>query len=377
MAPGATGGSRLTPHLHTSRVRRVREALDDLDADILVLSDPTDVRWLTGYDGSNGFVAIGREHGLFLTDSRYALAPAAVAAATGLQARVGERDTLAHLVRSMAEVDGSARRVAFDGDRISHSEFARLSLLVGDSLELTAVSSPVALLRSIKDAVELGDLEEASQVLDEIFAWIASEGLVGRRERVVAWEIEQRIRQAGFPAVAFSPIVASGPNGSSPHVEPTEREIGRSELVVIDIGARGRLGMCSDATRTFCTGPLPPEAVSDYELVRATQARCVAATLVGAVSGELHDLAQGLLDEGGRGGYFGHALAHSVGLDVHEWPIARPGETAVLEAGMVLTIEPGVYLPGAWGIRIEDAVVVGQDGPRPLTSFSRELVDVG
>ena len=363
--------------LHSQRVERVRRVLDEVDADILVLSDPMDVRWLTGYEGSNGFVAIGREHGLFVTDSRYAQAPAAVAAATGLQARIGERDTLAHLVRSMAEVDPGARRVAFDGDRISHSEFARLEEIVGDSLELTAIASPVCLLRAVKDQIEVQDLEEASAVLDDIFSWIAEVGLAGRRERDVAWAIERRIREAGFPGISFSPIVASGPNGSSPHVEPTEREIGRSELVVIDIGARGPEGMCSDATRTFATGPLSEAALADYELVRTTQATCVAATLVGAVAGELHDLAQGLLDEGGRGHYFGHALAHSVGFDVHEWPVARPGEVAQLEAGMVLTIEPGIYVPGQWGIRIEDAVLVTDGQPRVLTSFTRELVDVG
>ena len=198
-----------------------------------------------------------------------------------------------------------------------------------------------------------------------------SAALAGRAERDVARAAEARIRELGADP-SFPAIVAAGPNGALPHAEPSEREIGRGELVVFDMGAKLD-GYCSDGTRTFATGELGEEAHAVYEVVQEAQAEALAALAAGVAGEALDTVARKAIEAAGYGERFGHGLGHGVGLEVHEAPRVSQRSEDVLEPGEVVTIEPGVYLPGRFGVRIEDLVVVTEEGCRNLSGLSKEL----
>jgi Xaa-Pro aminopeptidase len=226
-------------------------------------------------------------------------------------------------------------------------------------------------LRRVKDAEELAAIEAASQLADEVWRWSLERGLAGRSERDVARAAEARIRELGGDP-SFPAIVAAGPNGALPHAEPGEREIGRGELVVFDMGAKLD-GYCSDGTRTYATGDPGDEGREIYAVVLEAQLAALEAIEAG-VSGEAVDaVARKVIDAAGHGDRFGHGLGHGVGLEVHEGPRLSLRSDDVLAPGEVVTVEPGVYLPGKLGVRIEDLVVVGEDGLRNLSALPKDL----
>ena len=203
---------------------------------------------------------------------------------------------------------------------------------------------------------------------------LREQGLVGRTEREVAFALETEMRRRGAEP-AFESIVASGPRGALPHAVPADEAIARGTLVTLDIGARHE-GYCSDCTRTWATGELPDDLAEAYELVRRAQAEALAAVRPGPEGREVDAVARDIIEAAGHGEHFGHGLGHGVGLEIHEGPrLARTGE-ARLVAGNVVTVEPGVYLPGRGGVRIEDLVVVTEDGHRVLSATSKDLIQV-
>ncbi len=225
-------------------------------------------------------------------------------------------------------------------------------------------------LRAVKDEGEVERIAAAAELTDEVYRWAIDRGLAGRTEREVARACEARIRELGAEP-SFPPIVAAGPNGALPHAEPGPREIGAGELVVFDMGAELD-GYCSDCTRTFATGDPGTEASEIYELVRQAQAAALEALRPGLSGREADAVARELIEAAGHGERFGHGLGHGVGIEVHEAPRLAASSEDQVRAGNVVTVEPGVYLPGKLGVRIEDLVVVGEDGIRNLSGLDKE-----
>ena len=230
----------------------------------------------------------------------------------------------------------------------------------------------VAAIRAVKDEGELEAIRRAARVTDNVYERLAQETLVGRSEAEVAWWFEQALREEGAEAPAFEAIVASGPNAALPHHHPGDRKIGPGETVVVDAGAQVG-GYCSDCTRTFATGPLPDELQRAYALCRSAQESALAAVRAGAVGSDLDGIARTEIEESGLAPVL-HGLGHGVGLEVHEQPVLRPASTDTLAVGNVVTVEPGVYLAGRGGVRIEDLVVVGETGPEVLSAFTKDLL---
>jgi len=265
-------------------------------------------------------------------------------------------------------------RVGFEDDRITVRSREKLGEALDDDVELVAAGGMVEELRRVKDAGELEAIAAAAQLADEAYRWTLERGLGARSERDVAQAAEARIRELGGEP-SFPAIVAAGPDGAQPHAEPGERPIGRGELVVFDMGAKLD-GYCSDCTRTFAVGDPGDAAREVYELVQSAQAAALEAVAAGAEAKAVDAAGREVIVAGGHGERFGHGLGHGVGLEVHEAPHLSARSEETLAAGEVVTIEPGVYLPGDLGVRIEDLVVVEEGGHRNLSGLSKELQTV-
>lgn len=351
-------------HAYTeARRHALRGLLAHADLSALLVTKPVNVRYLTGFTGTNGACVCGPGVRLFLTDFRYT--ERAETEVEGWEAVTISNDWL----KGIAErLEG---RVGFEDDQMSVRLLGKLKEKLAEGTEMVAAGGRVEELRRVKDDEELAKIAEASKLTDEVWRWTLEQGLAGRRERDVARAAEARIRELGGDP-SFPAIVAAGTNGALPHAEPGEREIGRGELVVFDMGAKVD-GYCSDGTRTFATGELDPEAREVYEVVRAAQAAALEAIRAGVKGEDVDSAARRVIDAAGHGAHFGHALGHGVGLEVHEGPRLAQRSDDVLAPGEVVTVEPGVYLPGKLGVRIEDLVVVTGDGLRNLSSLPKEL----
>jgi Xaa-Pro aminopeptidase len=345
------------------RGERLERQLADRGLDRMLVTDLTNVRYLTGFTGSNGACVCGAGMRLLFTDFRYT--ERAANEVSGWETITVSNDWLGGIAEHLTG------KVGFEDDHMSVRLLEKLKEKLAGGVELVAAGGRVEELRRVKDEGELALIEEASKLADEVWRWSVDRGLAGRSEREVARAAEARIREHGGDP-SFPAIVAAGPNGALPHAEPGEREIGRGELVVFDMGARLD-GYCSDGTRTYATGDPGEEAISVYEVVREAQADSLEAIGPGVKGEEVDKVARDLIDRAGHGDRFGHGLGHGVGLEVHEGPRLSLRSDDILAAGEVVTVEPGIYLPGKLGVRIEDLVVVTDDGVRNLSGLPKEL----
>jgi Xaa-Pro aminopeptidase len=342
---------------------RLERLLAERELDRMLVTDLTNVRYLTGFTGTNGAVVCGPGVRLFFTDFRYT--ERAAAEVEGWETLTIGNDWLKGIGEHLSG------RVGFEDDHMAVRVLEKLKEKLPDNVEVVAAGGRVEKLRRVKDSDELAKIAEASKLADVVWAWALEQGLAGRPEREVARATEARIRELGADP-SFPAIVAAGPNGALPHAEPGEREIARGELVVFDMGARLD-GYCSDGTRTFATGDPGEEARAVYEVVRQAQLAGLEANRAGVKGEDVDSAARAVIDAAEYGEYFGHALGHGVGLEVHEGPRLSQRSDDVLAPGEVVTVEPGVYLPGNLGVRIEDLVVVADDGLRNLSSLPKEL----
>jgi Xaa-Pro aminopeptidase len=345
------------------RGERLEQQLAERELDRMLVTDLTNVRYLTGFTGTNGACICGPDLRLFLTDFRYT--ERAAAEVEGWETVTVADDWL----RGIAE--RLSGRVGFEDDHMSVRLLEKLTGKLADGVELAAAGGTVEQLRRVKDEEELAAIAAASKLADEVWGWSLEQGLAGRSEREVARAAEARIRELGGDP-SFPAIVAAGPNGALPHAEPGEREIGRGELVVFDMGAQLD-GYCSDGTRTFATGEPGEEAREVYEVVLAAQLRSLEEIRAGVKGEDVDGTARRVIGDAGYGDHFGHGLGHGVGLEVHEAPRLSLRSDDVLAAGEVVTVEPGIYLPGKLGVRIEDLVVVADEGLRNLSTLLKEL----
>jgi Xaa-Pro aminopeptidase len=347
-----------------TRGERLGELVGERDLEMLFVSDLTNVRYLTGFSGTNGACLVGPELQLFFTDFRYT-ERAAEEVGAEWERPEGERELLPQIAKRMRG------RVGFEDAKLSVRQLKRLREAVADEVELEPAGDLVEELRAVKEPVEIERIAAAAELTDGVYGWALERGLAGKAEREVARACEARIRELGAEP-SFPPIVAAAANGALPHAEPGEREIGTGELVVFDMGALLD-GYCSDCTRTFATGEPGDEAREVYELVREAQAAALEAVKPGAAGKEVDAVPRKLIDDAGYAERFGHGTGHGVGLEVHEGPRLAARSEDTLREGNVVTVEPGIYLPGRFGVRIEDLVVVTADGHRNLSGLPKEL----
>jgi Xaa-Pro aminopeptidase len=350
------------------RTDRLVAMLDEAGVDVLIVAELANVRYLTGYTGSNGLAVIGPTTRVFITDFRY-VEQAGEEVDPSFE-RVQAAQDLTEGIGEVLAGDGS--RVGFDDAHTTVKAHTKLRELLGDGRQLVAAGGLVERLRAVKEPGEIERIAEATALADAAFQALLEGGLVGRTERQLAHALEYDMRERGASGPSFPPIVAAGPHGALPHGQPRDAAVAPGDLVVIDWGALVD-GYCSDCTRTLAASEPDGEARAAYELVLEAQKAALGAVRAGAAGRDVDAVARTLIEQGGQGERFGHGVGHGVGLEIHEAPtLGRRSEDTLVE-GNVVTVEPGVYLPGQFGIRIEDLVVVEADGARTLTGIGKQL----
>lgn len=328
------------------------------------------MRYLTGFSGSAAAVLITGRQKFFFTDSRYRLQ--AEKQVTGYSLRIVPGSSLEGCARYAVSKKLKLGVLGYEAGNVTHSQFLLLRRVL-KGVKLKDASGTVEGERLVKSRPEQSRIRLACQIADAALARFVRRRIVGTSEKEVAWFLESAMRKAGSGPLPFEVIVASGPRSAMPHGSATDRVIREGELVVVDMGATVN-GYCSDMTRTFATGPLPQRLNQIYDIVRQAQALALRQVMPGAPAAEPDRAARDHIKDAGFGGEFGHSLGHGVGLEPHEGPWLAAKAAGSLEAGMTVTVEPGIYLEGRGGVRIEDTVLVGRRGPLPLTGFSRRLM---
>jgi Xaa-Pro aminopeptidase len=351
------------------RAERLIEAIEAAGIDVLLVTDLVNVGYLTGYSGSNGIAVIGPRTRTFITDFRYVEQAAEEVHPSFARVRAS-----LDLLDSLSEAlpDGTLR-LGFEEAHTSVRQHHRLRELLPERVELVGTAGIVEGLRAVKEPEEIERIRAATVLADAAFERLIRDGLVGRTERELAMALEYDMRERGAQRPSFETIVAAGPHGALPHAQPREVPIKAGQLVVIDWGAELD-GYCSDCTRTVATGDPGSEAREIYELVLEAQLAALAAVRADEAGRAVDAVAREIITAAGHGEHFGHGLGHGVGRDVHEAPRLSQRSEDELRAGNIVTVEPGVYLPGQFGVRIEDLVAVRNDGCEILTAVPKRLI---
>ena len=355
---------------YPGRADRVRERMDE---PALLVTNLTNVRWLTGFTGSNGWVAILPDRVVLGTDGRYRDRAEAELAGAGVDAEIltgftrpEQHDQLVGSLRGLAGVGAEAAS-------LSHAAWTSLAA----EIDIVPSDGHIEAERRVKDAGEVARIAAAARIADAALAAIAPTLGDGPTEVDVRDELDYRMRRLGAAGPSYDTIVASGPdNAARPHHEPGERRIVERDTVVIDVGALVD-GYHSDMTRSYVIGDPSPEQKDVYDLVLASQLAGLEAVGEGVSAREVDAVCRDVFEAAGRLDWYLHGTGHGVGLLIHEAPRLSTESSDTLAAGNVFSVEPGIYLDGAGGIRIEDLVVLRDEGPEILTGFTKELVQVG
>jgi Xaa-Pro aminopeptidase len=342
------------------RIARLQQGLEQP----LLVTNPVNIVYLVGFESSNAALVVEPARVRLFTDFRYIQAARAV---EGVEVVQTKRNIIGELAETLTGP------VGFEATTLTYANYEVLNRGTAQPMPTYGV---VEKLRAVKDATELDALRRACAITDRVFERLTQVPFVGRPERDVAWDLAQLFHDEGGRGPSFESIVGSGPTGSRPHARAGDRIIGAGELVVIDTGTTVD-GYTSDYTRTFATGPLDGEATEVYETVLRAQQAALDGIRAGLSGLDADHLARSVIDESPFAGGMGHGLGHGLGLDVHESPRLSTESDDVLEPGNVVTVEPGIYLDGRFGVRIEDDVVVTEDGIENLTGFRKDLIEVG
>jgi Xaa-Pro aminopeptidase len=342
------------------RIARVRERIDGP----FLVSDLVNVRYLTGLSSSNAALLVEPDRARLFTDFRYLESARAL---DGIEVVETKRD----LFQSLA--DELSGEIAFEATSVTFERHARL---YAGGVEPVPTYGVVEELRAVKADEELDAIRRAAEITDEAFDRLGNERFIGRTEGELAWRMQQLLHELGAETASFSPVVASGPNAARPHHFPGQRKVGAGDTVIVDAGCTIE-GYCSDCTRTFAAGSLSDELRRAYEVCLEAQIAGVEATQPGASGPGVDAAARDRIEAAGFGEMFGHGLGHGVGLAVHEAPRLAKESTDTLQERNVVTVEPGIYMAGVGGIRIEDLVVVREGGPEVLSRVRKDLLTVG
>jgi Xaa-Pro aminopeptidase len=349
------------------RLAKLREALTSEGLDAILITQPENRRYLSGFTGSAGVLLVSHDQAILATDFRYYEQVERQAPDFRLAKITDKFETLLpELVHQVG-----AKRVGFESAHLTVDQYQEWQK-VAEGFELVPTKELVEKIRAIKDENELNKIREAIAVADEAYAHIVDFIKPGMTEKEVAWELEVFMRTHGAAKTAFDLIVASGPNGAMPHATVSERVIKTGEPIVMDIGAMVN-GYNSDLTRTLCVGRPDSKFKEIYNIVLEAQLAAEQSIKLGMTGKQADSIARKVIEEAGYGDNYGHGLGHGVGLAVHEKPTLGRLSEDILQPGMVFTIEPGIYLPGWGGVRIEDMVVMREDRAQVLTQACKEL----
>jgi Xaa-Pro aminopeptidase len=357
-----------------ARWRDVRSAMRSLGVEAMLLTHLPDVRWLCGFTGSNAALAVTAKKAVLFTDGRYT--------AQARQETRGARVTIAKksaLREACALLETSAARAAFDPQHTTVADLDLMRSAISGKRRrgfFVPLEEPLLSdLRMVKDSGELALMEKAARLGCSLFEAILPRIESGATEIAIAAELEFLARGLGAEGMSFETIVASGERSAHPHGRATESRLPRKGFVTLDFGVILK-GYCSDMTRTVHLGRPNEEERAAYDAVLAAQDAAVGAVRPGVTCGEVDEAARSVLRKAGLGKYFSHSTGHGVGIEIHEQPRVGAGQVKRLEQGMVITIEPGVYLPGKFGIRIEDMVAVTETGSRVLTPATKGWIEL-
>jgi Xaa-Pro aminopeptidase len=369
-----TEATTVTTEGHAARTQRLIDKLDGAGVDLLLVTELIGVRYLTGFTGSSGLAVVGPDTRTFVTDFRYT--EQAADEVDSSYGRITASQTLGLAIPDLLP-DGPLK-LGFDEANTAVQGLRMLRELLDERIELVPTSGLIEELRRVKEPQEIELIAAAQRIADEAFEALIAGGLAGKTERELALTLEFEMRRRGASSASFESIIAAGPHGALPHAQPRDVTVKSGDLVVIDWGAYCA-GYCSDCTRTVAVGSVSDKEREVYELVLRAQLAGLDAVRAGADSNAVDKLVRDIIGAAGYREQFGHGLGHGVGLEIHEAPtlsyrIAPGAET--LMVGEVVTVEPGVYLPGEFGVRIEDLTVVTAAGPTILTSIPKDLAIV-
>ena len=354
------------------RITGLRQNLARMDCDTAWIIQPENRRYLSGFTAedsqfteSSGSLLINETLCLLTTDSRYTLDAERDAVEYDVQTlKKGLVEGLPGLLKHMG-----TKNLGFEGDYLTwglHRELSERLLEESPPVHLMPLNGLVEEMRVVKDELEIRTLEESADLMSGILDEVINGLVPGMTEKQVAWQIGGLVRESGAEGLAFQSIVASGPNSAFPHAVPTDRKLEKGAPVILDVGLRLK-GYCSDMTRTVFLGDPSPDFMEIYRTVREAQTAALKEVRSGVMSNHPDAVAREVINDAGFGDYFGHGLGHGVGLATHERPRLSPLKPSKLEKGMVMTVEPGIYIPGKGGVRLEEMVVIEADGPRVLT----------
>jgi len=348
-----------------SRLQKLRPKLDEKEIDAILISQPENRYYLSGFNGSAGYLIITTKQAILATDFRYIEQARTQAPDYELFQTTGDmKDWFPGLVSEL-----NLKQLGFEAEHIPFALYRRLNDIMNkpqSGLKLVPIAGLVESLRAIKEPEEIDFITRAVEISDGAFEYIIDRIQVGMTEQEVAWEIEKIMREHGSQAIPFELIVASGPNAALPHARPSRRAIQSGEPIVIDIGARYE-GYASDLSRTICLGTPDARFNKVYDIVLGAQLTAMALIKKDMSGGDIDMLARTVIEEAGYGKSFGHGLGHGVGLAPHELPRLGPDSADQIADGMVFTIEPGIYLNDWGGVRIEDLVVMENGTIRVLS----------
>ncbi|MDP2931058.1 MAG: Xaa-Pro peptidase family protein [Chloroflexota bacterium] len=350
-----------------SRLEKLRQKLAEKEIDAILISQPENRHYLSGFTGSAGYLLISPQKAVLATDFRY-VEQAAVQAPDFEIARINSytADWISGLIAGL-----NLKKLGFEAESVTFAFYRWLSdNLKQSQLKLVPVESLVESLRAVKEPAELDLITKAVGITDRALEHIEGVMRPGMTEIEAAWEIEKFMREQGSQTLPFEIIVAAGPNGALPHHQPSARVINSGEPVVVDIGAKCG-GYCSDMTRTFCPGAQDDKFRKVYDTVLGAQLAALSIIKEGMTGEQADSLARTVIEEAGYGQNFGHGLGHGVGLAVHELPRLGAKSTDVLSAGMVFTVEPGIYLTGWGGVRIEDVAAIENGKARVISKAKK------
>jgi Xaa-Pro aminopeptidase len=346
------------------RLLHLREKMRNSSLDAMLISNPDNRRYISGFTGSAGYLLITFEEAILATDFRYIEQSTQEASDFEIFRISGTVNWLNNLLDRL-----QIKKLGFEASDLT----VNLHALMLDEIIKVKPSQPnfipttelVEPLRMVKDSNEIALISKAVELADDAFLAVSPNIKVGDSELLVAWQIEKTMKEMGADSISFDTIVASGPNGAKPHHQPSERKIQAGEPIVIDMGAKFQ-GYCSDMTRTICIGEPEPKLKEIYDIVLGAQLTAIATVSSIMCSGDADRIARDIINEAGYGDLFGHSLGHGIGLEVHENPRVGPGGNDLLVNGTIFTIEPGIYISGWGGVRIEDTVIMENGSVRTL-----------
>lgn len=358
-------------------MKRIFHILNKHNLDAIILTDRYNINYLTKYMGDTGVVLIYEGKSYLLTDSRY-IERASNEAKECICIDIldkGYSKTICELLNVDEKIkDNIVIKTGFENNQISYSQYKSFADALGKASELVELNDEIDKLRMIKSDDEISLIAKAEAIGDEAFSYIVSYMKVGMTEKEIALQLEFYMKKKGADGLSFETICASGENSSMPHATPTDRILKKGDFVTMDFGCIYN-GYCSDMTRTVMIGnDISDKQKEVYETVLKAQKTALKAIKPGVVCSDVDKIARDIIKEAGYGKYFGHGLGHSVGLFIHEEPRLSGRCNVILQPGMTVTVEPGIYLPGEFGVRIEDLVVVTEDGYKNLTTSDKKLI---